>query len=377
MEWTVHKNQKALRRGVTTGTCAAAAAKAAALLLATGEAPRQVTLRIPAGAELTLPVESASLQGGCARCAVRKDAGDDPDVTDGVQVFAAVSLAEGPGVAVEGGPGVGRVTKPGLACPPGEAAINPVPRRMIIEAVAGVLGPAAGARVEISVPGGEELARRTYNPRLGIVGGLSILGTTGVVEPMSEAALLDSIRLELSMARRAGRETALAVPGNYGADFAAAAWGIDPAAAVKCSNFIGETVDFAAELGFSGFLLVAHAGKLVKVAAGVMNTHSHVADARAEVLTAHAALCGAPAPLARALMAAPTTDEAVRLLDEAGLRGAVLSSVMGKIAFHLQARAGSMRTEAVMFSNRYGILGQTPGAAALLERCGAGKGKGK
>ena len=368
---TAYHGGKALRRGCTTGSCAAAAAQAAATLLLTGTAPAAVRLQTPAGVVFPLAVERAQIDGQTALCAVRKDAGDDPDVTDGALVLAAVRCAP-QGVAIAGGAGVGRVTRPGLAVPVGEAAINPAPRAQItaaLERAAQDAGYAGGFAVTISVEGGEALAAQTYNAHLGIVGGISILGTTGVVEPMSEKALVDTIRLELDSLYAAGQRTAFLCPGNYGADFARGTLGLDMERAVKCSNFLGDTLDYAAYRGFADILLVGHAGKLVKLAAGVMNTHSAVADARREVLTAHAALCGAPRDTLEALMQAVSVDAGVAVLDRAGLREAVFARIGRAIEEALARRLrGRARCEFILFTNEYGILAQSPDAAALAER---------
>ncbi|MCD7843434.1 MAG: cobalt-precorrin-5B (C(1))-methyltransferase CbiD [Clostridiales bacterium] len=285
-----------LRCGYTTGTCAAAAARGAAELLLTGVAPNLLRVETPSGVTVEVEVEDARLLESCARCAVRKDAGDDPDITDGVLVWATVERTEAPGVTIDGGEGVGRVTRPGLDQPPGAAAINSAPRRMITEQLESALravGASCGLRAVISIPQGRALAEKTFNPRLGIEGGLSVLGTSGIVRPMSEAALVASIHAELDVHRAEGTLDLLVSPGNYGADFARDVLGLDLSQSVQCSNYIGDTLDYAAAKGFRSLLLVGHLGKLVKCAAGVMNTHSRVADCRMETLAAHAALCGA------------------------------------------------------------------------------------
>ena len=363
---------KRLRRGYTTGSCAAAAARAAACLLLSGEAPAAVRLQTPGGPVLTLEVEDARLLDGRARCAVRKDAGDDPDVTDGILVYAEVSYAENGEVSVDGGEGVGRVTRPGLEQPVGAAAINRVPRSMVAQELRAVLeehDSRAGLRAVISVPGGRELAARTFNPRLGIEGGLSILGTTGIVEPMSEAALVETIRRELDLLRAASAAPVVSVPGGYGETFCREALGLGPGRVVQCSNYVGETLDYTAALGFEGLLLVGHLGKFCKLAGGVFNTHSRVADARMEILCAHAALAGAPRPLLRELWDCATTDAAADLLADAGLLEPVMGSLMEKIGFHLRARSPGLAVEAIVYTNGRGVLGETPGARALLERC--------
>ena len=362
---------QALRRGWTTGTCAAAAAEAAALLLLTGRAPVELRLETPGGLTFTLPVEQPHLDGDAAVCTVRKDAGDDPDITNGVGISATVCRAE-PGVAIDGGAGVGRVTRPGLAMPVGAAAVNPGPRAQITAALgraARACGYTGGFSVIISAENGEELAKQTYNGHLGVVGGLSILGTSGIVEPMSEKALVDTILLELDSLYAGGQRTAFLCPGNYGADFARDTLGLDLEKAVKCSNFIGEALDHAVFRGFDDILLVGHAGKLVKLAAGVMNTHSSVADGRQEIFTAHAALCGAGQETLEGLMQSISVDACIELLDREHLREPVLARIESEIEKRLALRLrGRGHVEFILFTARYGILAQSPGAMALCER---------
>ena len=360
-----------LRCGYTTGACAALAAGAAAELLLTGRAPDRVSLTTPKGLEVNVALAGAELEGGTARCAVQKDAGDDYDVTDGMLVWAAVRKTDASGVRIDGGEGVGRVTKPGLDQPVGEAAINQVPRRMIreqVERACARLGFRGGMEVVISIPGGAERAAKTFNPVMGVVGGLSILGTSGVVEPMSEQAIVDTVAVQMRQAAVESKDLIL-TPGNYGEDFLRAT-GLDGLGVpvVKCSNFLGEALDIAAAQGFQRVVLVGHAGKLVKAAGGIMNTHSKYADCRMELFCAHAALCGAGVELCRSLMAAATTDACIGLLDGAGLRDAVTASLLDAIQLHLERRAaGAYATGAVMFSNVYGPLGQTKQAKEILE----------
>ena len=362
---------QALRRGWTTGTCAAAAAEAAALLLLTGRAPAELRLETPGGLTFTLPVEQPHLDGDAAVCTVRKDAGDDPDITNGVGISAAVCRAS-EGVTIDGGAGVGRVTRPGLAMPVGAAAINPGPRAQItaaLERAARECGYTGGFSVIISAENGEELAKQTYNEHLGVVGGLSILGTSGIVEPMSEKALVDTILLELDSLYAGGQRTAFLCPGNYGADFARDTLGLDLEKAVKCSNFIGEALDHAVFRGFDDILLVGHAGKLVKLAAGVMNTHSSVADGRQEIFTAHAALCGAGRDTLEGLMQSISVDACIELLDREHLREPVLARIESEIEKRLALRLrGRGHVEFILFTAKYGILAQSPGAMALCER---------
>ena len=363
-----------LRRGVTTGGCAALAAYAAASLLA-GRFLPTVSLRTPRGETVQAEVLDPRLGDGEASCAVRKDAGDDPDVTNGLLIAARVRLTDEPGVRVDGGEGVGRVTLPGLDQPVGAAAMRRTPRAMIEAAVSRALredGLSSGAEVVVSIPGGEEIAKKTFNPRLGIVGGLSVLGTTGIVEPMSESALL----AELSVRRAAGDEIAVVVPGHYGERFLASFPSLRGLRPAQCSNFVGEAIDMAAQLGFSGLLLTGHIGKFVKLAAGIFNTHSRYGDGRMEILTAHAAMAGADAALAKALMASPTTDAALALLRDAKLSERVCSSLLEAMDRHVRRRAGDkMQTGILLYHDKYGFLGMTPQARALLGRLGANAGK--
>ncbi|MDR0523073.1 MAG: cobalt-precorrin-5B (C(1))-methyltransferase CbiD [Candidatus Methanoplasma sp.] len=365
-EMYVTVDGKRLRCGYTTGTCAAAAARAAAGLLLSGEEPRSVRMAVPAGNVLEIPVEDLRLEGGSASCSVRKDGGDDADATHGLMVEARVSLRPDGAISVDGGEGVGRVTKGGLDQPVGSAAINSTPRRMIAEALEDArraAGSASGLEAVISVPGGAEASKRTFNSRLGIVGGISILGTSGIVEPMSDAGLIGAIRAEMGVRLAEGRRILLLVPGNMGRDFSRGMGG--DSEAVKCSNFIGEAIDCAAEKGAEGILVVGNLGKMVKVAGGVMNTHSRQGDCRMEIMCAAALEAGASAEEARRVLGCASTDDA---LDAMGpdLARRASGILMDKIAFHLRSRAGGMRAEAVVFSSKYGELGETGGARGMI-----------
>lgn len=374
----IYVGQQKLRRGYTTGSCAAAAAQAAARVLFGEEEPKTVKLTVPKGLTLCIPVHSVQKYERQVQASVCKDSGDDPDVTDHIEVVVSIQPNPTPGITIQGGQGVGRMTKPGLEMPVGEAAINKTPRRMIREQIELVQQEhpeweGVGLLVTVSIPKGEEIAKKTYNPRLGIEGGISVLGTSGIVEPMSEKALTDSIRLELSMLKEAGHKTVLITPGNYGKTFLSEGEfsSLAPIApyAVKCSNFVGDTLDYCVQMGFDTALLVGHIGKFSKLAAGIMNTHSHYADGRLEVFTAHAALCGASRETLFALMQSVTTDEAIALLDREGIREAVLDSMLTKIEEHVRARAGeTMQTGVILFSNQYGYLGQTAGCESVLPR---------
>jgi len=362
-----------LRCGYTTGTCAALAAAGAARLLLTGAAPKTMALTTPAGIPVEAELLDARLDGGSACCAVRKDGGDDIDATDGLLVYAAVRKTAG-GITIDGGEGVGRVTAPGLDQPVGAAAINTTPRRMIAQAAAEqcrACGWGGGLAVTVSIPGGAETAAGTFNPRLGILGGLSVLGTTGIVEPRSLRALLDTVEAELKMYAAAGRTDLILTPGHYGEEFLRTLPGLDGVPVVQYANFLGDSLDLAARHGFRRVLVAGHLGKLVKAAGGIMDTHSRVADCRMEILTAHAALCGAGQDCAAQVMAAVTTDQALEVLDRFGLREAVLHSLLPRLQDHLEHRAaGAFRVGAVVFNNVSGLLGATGPGAALLKELG-------
>ena len=363
------KDGKKLRCGYTTGSCAAAAAKAAAVMVLTGKRVDAVALTTPKGEVLHLQPEEISFGPGTVTCAIRKESGDDPDITDGILVFATVEKIE-QGYVISGGPGIGKVTKPGLACAVGEWAINPVPRRMIeeaLQAAAKACGYDGGLKLTLSIPGGEILAQKTFNPRLGIVGGLSVLGTSGIVDPMSEQALVDTIHTEMDSRRAAGKTHLLAFFGNYGVDFSRDTLGIDVSQRVTISNYVGEMLDYAVYKDFSDVLLIGHIGKLIKVAQGIMNTHYRYADGRTTLLALEAVFAGASRELAHQIYDSLTTDEAVRLLDEAHLLTPVMEAVCQKIEHYMEARThGAIRTGAVVFSNVYGVLGYTSQAKDLL-----------
>ncbi len=371
MEAYIVQDGKRLRLGYTTGSCAAAAAKAAVWMLLTGRRKEAIGLTTPKGMDLTLAVEEIDMAPDRVSCAIRKDSGDDPDVTDGALIFAAVERREDPGVTIDGGAGVGRVTKRGLDQPVGAAAINSTPRRMIrenVEEVCRLLDYRGGVAVTVSVPEGEALAKRTFNPRLGILGGISILGTTGIVEPMSERALVETIRVELRQRRENGADYVLLTPGNYGTDFIARTLRIDPRTAVQTSNFIGEAIDLCRDLGFRGALLIGHIGKLVKAAGGMLNTHSKYGDCRMEILAAHAAACGASAEAASEILDCAACDDALRVLKEQGVYEETLRRVTDRAAFHLRHRAGDMELGAAIFSKEYGLLGRTENTETLIQK---------
>ena len=363
---------KKLRSGFTTGSCAAAAAKAAAWMLLAGTEKSNISIITPKGAAFDAEILEIKRTADSVKCAVRKDGGDDPDVTTGALIFAEVSLSDEEGIRLDGGEGVGRVTRPGLDQPVGEAAINSVPRAMIKQEVAQVAeayGYDGGFDVIISVPGGDAIAARTFNPRLGIEGGISIIGTSGVVEPMSEQAILDTIRVELRQQKAEGCKAAFISPGNYGLDFMKETYGMDLDRSVKCSNYIGLTVDMIKELGFESMLLTGHAGKLVKVAGGIMNTHSREADCRMEIIAAAAAKEGADTGLILGILECLTTEEAFAKLREADsqLAERTAERLMSGILASLRRRSGGgLHIECIMYTKENGLIAASDGAEEMI-----------
>lgn len=367
----VFRGGKALRCGYTTGACAAGAALAATRMLLTGEVVERVRLDTPKGVALELAILDPAIEANAARCAVQKDSGDDPDITNGIWVYAAAERIAG-GIEIAGGEGVGVVTKPGLDQPVGAAAINSGPRRMIEGAVGAACaecGYAGGIKITVSIPGGEVLAKKTFNPRIGVEGGLSVIGTTGIVEPMSSAALLDTIRLELKVRAATGERAVLMCPGNYGETFARKELGLDVRGMVTVSNFLRDAIEAAAACGFSRILLVAHIGKLVKLGIGIANTHSSFGDGRMETLIACALECGAGIELLRAIQGCAVTDAALNCISEAGL----LEPTMAALGRRIWGTLGRWAPEGVEigfigFTNAEplkGVLVKSPNADAL------------
>lgn len=371
-----------MRYGFTTGSCAAAAAAAACYMLLTGRKKEEMTILTPKGISYTAKLVDISINESSAACAIVKDGGDDPDITTGAHIVAEVAFLQKESlqkdktdavqqIIIRGGKGVGRVTKPGLDQPVGEAAINHVPREMIekeVRRICALCDYNGKLQVTISVPEGEEIAQKTFNPRLGITGGISILGTSGIVEPMSSQALLDTIQVELRQKMAMGQQMIAVTPGNYGLDFMKEAFAYDLDKSVKCSNFIGNTIDMAAETGFCGMLLTGHIGKLVKVSGGIMNTHSKEGDCRMELLAAAALKSGGSKTQALEILEAVTTEEGIRILQEGGNLQKTMQILMEKIMFYLQKRAaGRLQIECMMYANGYGLLAESSGAEAMLE----------
>jgi cobalt-precorrin-5B (C1)-methyltransferase len=323
------KNKAELTTGFTTGSAAAAAAVAAVRFLF-DESCGTVTLRLPGDKEIVIPVTGCRRTDEGAEGWITKDAGDDPDITHGAVIAADVKLSDESGITILGGNGVGVVTKPGLLVPPGKAAINPGPMALIRKSLGHVLPQGMGAKVIISIPGGEELAKRTYNPRLGIIGGLSILGTTGIVSPMSSDAVIGTIRSELSVLKAAGASIVCLVPGNYGRRMAMLL-GIPEGMIVNISNFAGESLGMVGNLGFEKLILIGQIGKFAKLSAGSLNTHSAKSDGRLEAIAAYSALHGATSEDVREILDSSMADEVATRISRTEWGLAALNELASRI----------------------------------------------
>jgi cobalt-precorrin-5B (C1)-methyltransferase len=312
------KKGKKMRYGYTTGSCAAAATKAAAFALFQDMVLEEVEIDTPKGWPLKLKVEDLQRGNGWAQCGIKKDGGDDPDVTTGLVIYSRVEKIPGERIILTAGEGVGVVTKPGLQIKPGQPAINPVPQAMIKKEISEVLPPGQGVKVILTVPGGKQIGERTFNPKLGIVGGISIIGTTGIVEPMSTQALKDTLAAELSILSAQGYKQVVLVPGNYGKNYALKA-GKNKALIISYGNYLGFALEKCGEYGFHKIELIGDVGKLVKVAAGIFDTTGRVADARGEIVAAYAAYFGARQEVIVHILNSTTTEESFTLVEKAGI----------------------------------------------------------
>jgi cobalt-precorrin-5B (C1)-methyltransferase len=351
---------KKLRKGYTTGACAAAAAKGAALRLFSGERPDVVGVDLPGGRRASLEVQVLRVEAGAAVCCVVKDAGDDPDVTHGALICAEVKKAKERGrgrrIELRGGRGVGTVTKPGLQVGIGQPAINPVPRKMITRAVMDVLPAGAGAVVTITVPEGEKLAKRTMNGRLGIIGGISILGTTGIVEPMSVEAMKTSLLTQIDVALAAGYEEVVLTPGRIG-ERRALKQGIPREAVIITSNYVGYILQKCREKGVKKALLLGHMGKLIKLAAGERETHSRRSVSAIKVIAEHGAETGIESRIIGAILECSTTEEALSLLRRHGLVD-VLDCIARKAGLKARDMSGGMDVAVAIFSMNGEMVGR-------------------
>lgn len=353
-----------LRRGWTTGTCAAAASRAAYQALLTGEFPDPVSVLLPGGARPAFALALQERGGDFARAGIVKDAGDDPDVTHGAVVIATVRPGPaGTGVTFRAGPGVGTITRAGLPLPPGEPAINPVPRAMIRAAIAEVAALHGGTQdvvVEISIPGGEKIAQRTLNGRLGIVGGLSILGTTGIVVPYSCAAWIHSIHRGIDVARGIGLDH---VAGSTGATSEAAVQklhGLDEAALIDMGDFVGGMLKYLRRHRVAKVTVAGGMGKMTKLGQGLLDLHSRRGDVDLDWLAARMIDAGGSGELAARVRDANTAKEAFEMADAAGID---VAARVAEAAWTTAARAlhgSGIALETVIFDRTGQLLARTP-----------------
>ncbi len=363
-------NGRRFRKGYTTGACAAGAAKASVLMLVLQRLEESVEVDTPAGIRLVLPVTDASILPEGARCSVVKDGGDDPDMTTGLRVFAEAAWKDSTGIDIQAGEGIGVVTLPGLKVEQGKPAINPVPMQMILKEVQEVLPQNKGVSIKLSVPGGAEAALKTYNPRLGIMGGISIIGTTGIVTPMSEEAWKEALALELKVMAAKGVKLAVFVFGNYGESFAVERLGLDASRIITISNFIGYMLDRVMELGIEKLLIIGHMGKLVKVSGGIFHTHSRVADARMEILAAYAALEGASKEMLLSLYGCKTTEGAIGIIKKNGLTGVFTRVVENTSKRCMEYCYGKINVGSILFHGDDALLALDKNAIELMKEAG-------
>ena len=326
MEEYVYIDGKKYKRGYTTGSCAAAASKASVYMLLTKEKIYDINIDTPKGIPLTLSVRNIEISDDYAICSIEKDGGDDIDATHKMNIFAKAELIDNlddEEILVTGGKGIGLVTKKGLSVEVGKHAINPIPMKMIKDEVKKIIREKEdfiennkSIKITIFAPEGEEIAKKTFNPRLGIVGGISILGTTGIVEPMSEEGWKKSLSIELEMKRAQGLDKIILVPGNHGEEFIREHLKIDMHNCVRMSNFVGYMLNEAKRLGFKKILMAGHIGKFIKISAGIFQTHSKVCDARNEIMIANLALLGADLDFLNKINECVTTEGAVEIIDD-------------------------------------------------------------
>ncbi|MGC9669518.1 cobalt-precorrin-5B (C(1))-methyltransferase [Planosporangium sp. 12N6] len=359
---TAKVRPKALRTGWTTGTCASAAAKAAASLLLTGAPPPWVEVALPSGRRVTFAVEESAVAAGSATAVVVKDAGDDPDVTHGAHLTATVSWRDGDGVELDGGEGVGVVTKPGLGLSVGGPAINPVPRAMITQAVREVVGD-RGVRVVISVPGGEKMARKTTNRRLGVLGGISILGTTGIVRPFSTASWRASVVQAVGVAAAQGEDTIVLCTGGRTESGAMALLPELPEVCfIEVGDFTGAALRTAVERGITRVVFVGMAGKLTKLASGVLMTHYTRSAVDTGLLGRLTAAAGGSGALMAEVAAANTARHAYELWAAAGLLRTAGDALCARVRDVLVAFCGLPAEVAMVdFTGKVVVAATEPG----------------
>ncbi|MCG8482070.1 MAG: cobalt-precorrin-5B (C(1))-methyltransferase CbiD [Clostridia bacterium] len=365
----VFKNGKKLRCGYTTGSCAVAAGVAATKMLFEKITYDVISITTNNGTKLMLDIHDIKVNPSFVACSVTKDSGDDPDITNGIKIFAKARESDVKGIKITGGKGIGVVTKKGLPVEVGKAAINPGPIENIRSEVSKVLPQDKGVEIEFSIPEGENIAKKTFNPKLGIVGGISIIGTTGIVEPMSEDALKESLALELSVLKGEGVQNVIFSPGNYGRNFSREL-GLKEEVHIKTSNYIGFMLDKALEYEFKRILWVGHIGKMIKVAGGIFNTHSKHADARMEILAAHCINADIPVHICKKVLRSITTDEAIEYIKESK-NEMVFQNIAHKISQQCSNRVNhEIELGTIIFSNVHGLLGACPNGKQWIEAFG-------
>ena len=362
MEEYLYFRGKKLRYGYTTGSSATAATKAALMYLlddSKHDIP-EVTIKLPSGNPLTISVNSLEKKENSVLASVIKDGGDDPDVTHGLEIYSKVSLRNDSKINIFGGIGVGKVTKKGLPVAPGNSAINPVPLKMIRETVEEMLPEGLGADVEIFVPKGEETAKKTLNAKLGIIGGISILGTTGIVKPMSEESWKASLAIELKMAlENAGNGEAIFLFGNRGKQYLSDNFEDNTSQAIVISNFVGYMFDRACEFEAKKIYFIGELGKFVKVAGGIFHTHSRVSDAKMEILTANALLVGESTENMKKIMASNTTEEATKYIEKTEVYNLLAEKAKQKCEEYCRRNGWELEVETLIISAEKEVLGNS------------------
>ncbi len=359
-EQYIYYNGKNLRRGYTTGSCAAAATGAAIYALYKGVKLKTFTLITPNDVEINIPIKSIEIYDDRVVCTVIKDGGDDIDATNGIEIIATVKKSNE--IRILAGEGIGIVTKRGLKVEVGKPAINPVPLKMIEKEISKF----PPTEVTISVPNGLEISKKTFNSKLGIVGGISILGTTGIVEPMSEDAIKESLELELSVLKASGKSSVVFVMGSLGEKVAVNQLGVPKECICITSNYIGFMLDKALEFEFQKVLLIGHIGKFAKLSAGIFNTHNHIADARAEIITAYASTLGANIEVIKELMESVTAEHSAEILKKNNLEQ-VFEIITNRAMQRCNDRTlGKIECGIVLFSNKE-ILSVETFAKSIIE----------